>query len=141
MRVMILVRANAESEAGALPSTEMLAAMGKFNEELAHAGILLAAEGLQPSSKGVRVRFSAGEPRVTYGPYGTTQQLVAGFWIWNVRSMAEAISWIKRAPFGIGAEVDIRPIFEAEDFGAQLTPELREQEKRLRQELKQRKAS
>jgi hypothetical protein len=141
MRVMVLVKANRDSEAGVMPSTELLTAMGKFNEELAKAGIMLAGEGLHPSSKGVRVRFSAGSPTVVEGPFAATGELVSGFWLWKVQSMAEAIDWLKRAPFGGGVEIEIRPIFEAEDFGAQLTPELREKEERLREDLNKRKAS
>jgi hypothetical protein len=138
MRVMVLVKANKDSEAGVLPSTELLTEMGKFNEELTKAGIMLAGEGLHPSSKGVRIRFSGGEPAVIEGPFGATEELVSGFWLWKVRSMEEAIEWLKRAPFGGGAEIEIRPVFAAEDFGAQLTPELREQEERLRQEIDRR---
>ena len=138
MRVMVLVKANKDSEAGVLPSTEMLAEMGKFNEELTRAGIMLAGEGLHPSSKGVRVRFPNAGPEVIQGPFGATDELVAGFWLWRVHSMEEAIDWLKRAPFGGGAEIEIRPLFEAEDFGGQLTPELREQEERLRQQIEQR---
>ena len=146
MRVMVLVKANKDSEAGMLPSTELLTEMGKFNEELTKAGIMLAGEGLHPTSKGVRVRFSEGGPEVIQGPFGAasnatpnaTQELVAGFWLWKVRSMEEAIEWLKRAPFGGGEEVEIRPLHEAEDFGTNLTPELREQEERLRQQIAQR---
>ena len=138
MRVMVLVKASKDSEAGVLPSTEMLAEMGKFNEELTKAGIMLVGEGLHPSSKGVRVRFTNAGPEVIQGPFGATDELVAGFWLWRVRSMEEAIDWLKRAPFGGGAEIEIRPLFEAEDFGGQLTPELREQEERLRQQIEQR---
>ena len=140
MRVMVLVKANKDSEAGVLPGTELLTEMGKFNEELTKAGIMLAGEGLHPSSKGVRVRFSKGEREVIPGPFGATEELVAGFWLWNVRSVTEAIEWIKRAPFAGGEEIEIRPLFEAEDFGAHLTPELREQEERLRKEIEQREA-
>ena len=142
MRVMVLVKANKDSEAGVLPSTELLAEMGKFNEELTKAGIMMAGEGLHPSSRGVRVRFTEGGPEVIQGPFGgtsnATQELMAGFWLWRVRSMEEAIDWLKRAPFGGGAEVEIRQVHEAEDFGANLTPELREQEQRLRQQIAQR---
>ncbi len=132
MRVMVLVKANEESEAGVMPSKEILAQMGKYNEELAKAGVLLAADGLHPSSKGKRVRFSGDKPTVIDGPFAETKELIAGFWIWQVRSMEEAVEWLKRAPFGGGAEVEIRPVFETEDFGPELTPELREQEERLR---------
>jgi hypothetical protein len=131
MRFMILVKADKDSEAGVLPSTELLTAMGKFNEELVKAGVMLAGEGLQASSKGARVRFSGGKTTVTDGPFAETKELVAGFWIWQCKSKAEAIEWLKRAPFE-NTEVEIRQIFEAEDFGAEFTPELREQEERLR---------
>lgn len=141
MRVMVLVKASKDSEAGVLPSTELLAEMGKFNEELTKAGIMTAGEGLHPSSRGVRVRFTEGGPEVIQGPFSATDELVAGFWLWRVRSMGEAIDWLKRAPFGGRGEVEIRPLFEAEDFGAQLTPELREQEDRLRREIEQREDS
>ncbi len=135
MRVMVFVKANKESEAGVLPSTEIIAAMTKYNEELARAGVMLAAEGLQPSSKGARVKFEGQKRTVTDGPFPETKELVAGFWIWQVKTMAEAIDWLKRAPFGGGVEIEIRPIFEAADFGENLTPELREREQRLRQRL------
>ncbi len=128
MRVMVLVKASEESEAGAMPSEQLLAEMGKYNEELARAGVLLAGDGLHPSSKGKRVRFSADQKTVIDGPFAETKELIAGYWIWQVRSMEEAVEWLKRAPFGGGAEVEIRPVFEAEDFGAEFTPELREQE-------------
>ena len=116
MRVMVLVKASEESEAGAMPSKQDLAEMGKYNEELARAGVLLAADGLHPSSKGKRVRFSADQKTVIDGPFAETKELIAGYWIWQVRSMEEAVEWLKRAPFGGGAEVEIRPVFEAEDF-------------------------
>ena len=131
MRFMILVKADKDSEAGVLPSTELLTEMGKFNEELVKAGVMLAGEGLQPSSKGARVRFSGGQKTVIDGPFAETKELVAGFWIWQCKSREEAIEWLKRAPFE-NTEVEIRQIFEAEDFGAEFTPELREQEERLR---------
>ncbi len=131
MRFIVLVKANKDSEAGVLPDKKILTEMGKFNEELAKAGVLLAAEGLQPSSKGVRVRFSGGKRTVIDGPFTETKELIAGFWLWQVRSKEEAIEWLKRAPFE-ETEVEIRQVFEAEDFGEALTPELREQEKRLR---------
>ena len=140
MRVMVLVKASEESEAGAMPSEQMLADMGKYNEELARAGVLLAADGLHPSSKGKRVRFSADQKTVIDGPFAETKELIAGYWIWQVRSMEEAVEWLKRAPFGGGAEVEIRPVFEAEDFGAEFTPELREQEDRVRARAEQNKA-
>lgn len=135
MRVMVFVKASKESEAGVLPSTEIIAAMTKYNEELVKAGVMLAAEGLQPSSKGARVKFGESKRTVTDGPFPETKELIAGFWIWQVNSMADAIEWLKRAPFGGGVEIEIRPIFEAEDFGKNLTPELREQEQRLRQQV------
>ncbi|MEY2412800.1 MAG: hypothetical protein QOD84_1406 [Acidobacteriaceae bacterium] len=141
MRCLVIVKANKESEAGALPSTEILTAMGKYNEELVKAGVMLAGEGLHPSSKGKRVKFSGAKPLVTDGPFAETKELIAGFWLWQVRSMEEAVEWLKRAPFGGGAEIEIRPVFEAEDFGAQLTPELREQEERLRKRISSEKAS
>ena len=135
MRVMVIVKANADSEAGVMPGRELLAAMGRYNEELANAGVMLAGEGLQPSSKGKRVRFSDGRPAVIDGPFAETKELVAGYWVWQVGSMDEAVEWLKRAPFGGGTEVEIRPIFEAEDFGAEFTPELREQEERVRKQV------
>ena len=118
MRVMVLVKASEESEAGAMPSEQILADMGKYNEELARAGVMLAGDGLHPSSKGKRVRFSADQKTVIDGPFAETKELIAGYWIWQVPSMEEAVEWLKRAPFGGGAEVEIRPVFEAEDFGA-----------------------
>jgi hypothetical protein len=139
MRVMVIVKANKESEAGALPSREMLTAMGKFNEELAEAGIMVGGEGLRDSSKGVRVKFSGEERIVTDGPFAETKELVGGFWLWKVKSMDEAIAWLKRAPFENGTEVEIRRVFETEDFGDNLTPELREREARLRNEISHRK--
>ena len=132
MRFMVIVKANKDSEAGILPSTEILTAMGKFNEELVKAGVMLAGEGLHPSSKGVRVRFSGGKHTVIDGPFAETKELIAGFWLWQVKSKQEAIEWLKRAPFGGGTEVEIRQVFEADDFGPQLTPELRAQGERLR---------
>jgi len=131
---MVVVKANKESEAGIMPSQKLLSEMGKFNEELVKAGVLLAGEGLQPSSKGKRVKFSGSNRTVIDGPFTETKQLIAGFWLWQVRSMGEAIEWLKRAPFDAGTEVEIRQVFEAEDFGAELTPELREQEERLRKQ-------
>jgi hypothetical protein len=130
MRVMVLVKANKDSEAGILPSKELLTKMGQFNEELAKAGVMLAGEGLKASSNGARVRFSGRERTVIDGPFAETKELVAGFWLWKVGSMQEAIDWLKKAPFDGGTEVEIRPLFEQEDFGADFTPELREQEKR-----------
>src|ERR687889_1318539 len=133
MRFMVIVKADKDSEAGVLPSKELLAEMGKFNEELAKAGVMLAGEGLQASSKGARVKFSGSKRSVIDGPFSETKELIAGFWLWQVRSMDEAIEWLKRAPFREG-EVEIRQVFEAEDFGEEFTPELREQEERVRQQ-------
>ena len=137
MRVMVLVKATKESEAGQMPSQELLTEMGKFNEELVKAGVMLAGEGLHPSSKGVRVRFSGDKRTVTDGPFAETKELVAGYWLWQVRSMDEAIEWAKRCPNPMeqGGVLEIRPVFEAEDFGDEFTPELREQEDRLRAEI------
>jgi hypothetical protein len=135
MRCMVIVKASKDSEAGILPTTELLTNMGKFNEELVKAGVMLAGEGLQPSSKGKRITFTAAKPTVTDGPFAETKELIAGFWLWQVRSMEEAVEWIKRSPFGPGAEIEIRPVFEAEDFGSNLTPELKEQEERLRDQI------
>ena len=132
MRVMVIVKASKESEAGQMPSEKILRDMGKFNEELVKAGIMLAADGLHPTSKGKRVRFSGGERTVIDGPFAETKELIGGFWLWKVKSMEDAVDWLKRAPFGGGTEVEIRPIFEAEDFGKEFTPELRAQEERLR---------
>jgi hypothetical protein len=134
MRFMVIVKADKDSEAGVLPSQELLAEMGKFNEELAKAGVMLAGEGLQASSKGARVRFSGDKRTVIDGPFSETKELIAGFWLWQVRSKEEAIEWLKRAPFREG-EVEIRQVFEADDFGAEFTPELREQEERIRQQV------
>ena len=131
MRVMVIVKASKDSEAGVLPDEKLLTEMGKFNEELEKAGILLAAEGLQASSKGVRVRFSGGKKTVIDGPFAETKELVAGFWLWQVKSREEAIEWLKRAPFD-ETEVEIRQVFEAEDFGEAFTPERRERKERLR---------
>ena len=135
MRCMVIVKASKDSEAGILPSTELLTNMGKFNEELVKAGVMLAGEGLQPSSKGKRITFTGSKPTITDGPFAETKELIAGFWLWQVRSMEEAVEWLKRSPFGPGDEVEIRPVFEAEDFGAQMTPELKEQEDRLRSQI------
>lgn len=131
MRVLVLVKANAESEAGVMPAEEMFAEMGKFNEALVDAGVMLSGEGLHPSGKGKRVRFDGEGRTVIDGPFAETKELVAGFWIWKVDSMEDAVAWLKRAPFREG-ELEIRPIMETEDFGEALTPELREQEERLR---------
>lgn len=132
MKVLVFVKANKDTEAGIMPSTELLAAMGNYNEELVKAGIMLAGEGLHPSSRGKRVRFTGKQPTVTDGPFTETKELIAGFWIWKVKSMAEAVEWLKRCPMEAGAEVEIRPVFEAEDFGEAFTPELQAQEERLR---------
>jgi hypothetical protein len=134
MRVIVLVKADKDSEAGVMPSEQLLTDMGKYNEELVKAGVMLAGEGLHPSSKGARVRFAGDKRTVIDGPFTETKELVAGFWLWQVKSMDEAIEWLKRAPFD-QTEVEIRPVFEAEDFGAEFTPELREQEERLRVEI------
>src|SRR5688572_19500976 len=122
MRVIVFVKASKESEAGQMPTTDMLAAMGKFNEELVKAGVMQAGEGLHPSVKGKRVRFSGKDRTVIDGPFAETKELIAGFWIWKVSSIEDAVAWLKKAPFDGGTEVEIRPIFEAEDFGAELTP-------------------
>jgi hypothetical protein len=132
MRVMVIVKATRNSEAGAMPSEKLLADMGKFNEELVKAGVMLAGEGLHPTSKGARVKFSGGKRTVIDGPFAETKELVAGFWLWQCKSKEEAIEWLKRAPFDGGTEVEIRQVFEPDDFGPALTPELREQEERLR---------
>jgi len=132
MRVLVIVKASSESEAGQMPDEKLLTEMGNFNEQLVNAGVMLAADGLHPSSKGKRVRFSGAERTVIDGPFAETKELIAGFWIWRVKSIDEAVEWLKRAPFGGGAEIEIRPIFETEDFGKELTPELRAQEERLR---------
>ena len=131
MRVMVLVKASQESEAGVMPSQEALTEMGEFNEELVKAGVMLAGDGLHPSSKGARVEFDGKQRKVIDGPFAETKELVAGYWVWQVKSMDEAVEWLKRAPFQEGA-VELRPIFEADDFGDAFTPELREQEERLR---------
>jgi hypothetical protein len=133
---MVIVKASKESEAGQMPSQEILSRMGKFNEELVNAGVMLAGEGLHPSSRGKRVRFSGSTRTVIDGPFTETKELAAGFWLWKVKSMDEAVEWLKRAPFDGGTEVEIRPIFEAEDFGKELTPELRAQEEKLRAKIR-----
>ncbi len=137
MKFMILVKASNASEAGEMPSTELLTAMGNFNEELVKAGVMLAGEGLQPTSKGARVRFSGKARTVTDGPFAETKELIAGYWIWQVRSLEEAIAWVKRCPnpHDEDCDIEIRQVFEAEDFGEAFTPELREQEERLRQNI------
>ena len=134
MRCMVIVKADKDSEKGVMPSQKLLTEMGNFNEELVKAGVLLAAEGLQASSKGKRVKFSGANRTIIDGPFTETKELIAGFWLWQVRSMEEAVEWLKRAPFDGGTEVEIRQVFEVEDFGAELTPELREQEERLRKQ-------
>ena len=135
MRVMVIVKANKETEAGVMPKRELLEPMGKFNEELVKAGVMLAGDGLHPSSKGKRVRFEGAKRSVIDGPFAETKELIAGFWLWKVKSMQEAVDWLKRAPFDGGAEVEIRPVFEAEDFGDELTPEMRERGARMREQL------
>ena len=140
MRFMVIVKASKDSEAGIMPSHELLAAMGKFNEELVKAGVMLAGEGLQPSSKGARVKFSGDKRTVTDGPFTEAKELIAGFWLWQVKSKEEAIEWVKRCPNpmpGTESEIEIRQVFEAEDFGAEFTPELRKQEERVRAQAEQ----
>ena len=137
MRVMVIIKANADSEAGQMPSEKVLADMGKFNEELVNAGVMLEGEGLHPSSKGKRVKFSSGNRIVTDGPFAETRELIAGFWIWKVKSMDEAVEWVKRIPFDddevqSDTEIEIRQVFDADDFGAELTPELRKLQERIR---------
>ncbi|TLZ35364.1 MAG: YciI family protein [Gammaproteobacteria bacterium] len=140
MRVMVIVKANKDSEAGVLPSREILSEMGKFNEELVKAGVMLAGEGLHSSAKGVRVKFDGGKSRVIDGPFTETKELIAGFWLWQVKSMEEAIEWIRRSPFQkSNEEIEIRRVFEAEDFGANLAPELKAQEESRRERLAARK--
>ena len=134
MRVMVFVKASKDSEAGVMPSAELLTSMGKFNEELVKAGVLLDANGLHASKKGKRVKFSGQQRTVIDGPFAETKELIAGYWLWQVKSIEEAVEWLKRAPFDGGTEVEIRPVFEAADFGAQLTPQLQAQEERLRAE-------
>jgi len=132
---MVIVKASKESEAGQMPSEKMLTDMGTFNEELVKAGVMLAGDGLHPSSKGKRVRFSGANRTVSDGPFAETKELIAGFWLWKVKSMEEAVDWLKRAPFDGGTEVEIRPIFEAEDFGKEYTPELRARDEQLRAQI------
>jgi hypothetical protein len=136
---MVLVKASKESEAGEMPSTELLAEMGRYNEQLVAAGVMLAGEGLHPTSKGKRVRFDGSDRTVIDGPFTETKELLAGFWLWQVKDMDDAVAWLKKAPFDGGTEIEIRPVFEAEDFGEALTPELREQEERLRARTEARK--
>ena len=135
MRFMILIKANKDTEAGVMPSQELLAAMGKYNEELVKAGIMLGGEGLHPSSKGARVKFSGNQRTVIDGPFAETKELIAGYWLWQCKSKQEAIEWLKKAPFDGGAEVEIRQIFSPEDFGPALTPELREKEEKMRAQI------
>ena len=132
MRVMVLVKADKDSEAGIMPSEDLLTRMGAYNEELVKAGVMLAGEGLHPSRKGLRMRFSGTERAITDGPFAETKELLCGFWLWQVKSFDEAVEWLKRAPFDGGTEIELRPVFEMEDFGEAMTPELREQEDRLR---------
>ena len=141
MRVMVIVKANEDSEAGIMPTQKMLAEMGKYNEELVKAGIMLEGDGLHPSSKGKRIKFSGTKRIVTDGPFAETRELIAGYWLWKVKSMEEAVEWLKRAPFDGGTEIEIRPLFEAADFGDELTPELRKQEERVRAEAAKLKQS
>jgi hypothetical protein len=136
---MVIVPASTESEAGVLPSREILTEMTKFNEQLVKAGVMLAGEGLHPTSKGKRIKFNAGQRTILDGPFTESKELIAGFWLWQVRSMDEAVEWLKRAPFGGGVEIEIRPIFETEDFATELTPELREKEQRLREQISKNK--
>jgi len=139
MRVMVIVKADKNSEAGVLPSTELLTKIGKYNEQLVKAGVMLAAEGLQSSAKGKRVKFSGNNRLVTDGPFAETKELIAGFWLWRVNSMQDAVEWLKQAPFDGGTEIEIRQVFEAADFGENLTPELREQERHLSEQIGARK--
>jgi hypothetical protein len=141
MRVIVMVKATKASEAGVMPDEKMLTEMGKYNEELVKAGIMVAGEGLHPSSKGKRVRFSGPKRTVIDGPFAETKQLVAGYWLWNVKSMDEAVEWLKRCPnpHNEESDIEIRPLFEADDFGAEFTPELREQEQRIRDETARQK--
>jgi len=138
MRVMVLVPADEKTEAGVMPDAKELEAMGKFNEELVKAGVMLAGEGLHPTSKAVRVQFDNGKRTVIDGPFSESKELIAGYWLWQVRSLDEAIEWIKRAPFDGGIKIELRPVFEMEDFGDAMTPELREQEERLRAKVEAR---
>ena len=139
MKVMVIVKANKDSEAGVLPSTELLTKMGKYNEQLVQAGVMLAGEGLQSSAKGKRVKFSGTNRVVTDGPFAETKELIAGFWLWRVNSMQDAVEWLKQAPFDGGTEIEIRQVFEAADFGENFTPELREQERQLSEQIAARK--
>jgi len=141
MRFMVMIKANKDTEAGVMPDEKLLAAMGKYNEELVKAGVMLAGEGLQPSSKGARIKFKGDQRTVVDGPFAETKELIAGFWLWQVKSKEEAIEWLKRCPNPTGdeAEIELRQVFEAADFGAEFTPELREQEDRLREEIERQK--
>jgi hypothetical protein len=140
MRFMVIVKANQESENGVMPDSKILEDMGKYNEELAKAGVMLAGEGLHPSSKGVRIKFDGATRTVKDGPFTETKELIAGFWLFQCRSKEEAIEWVKRAPFDGGTEIEVRQVFENEEFGAELTPELRAQEERIRQQIASKKA-
>lgn len=140
MRVMVIVKASKESEAGQMPSEGLLTEMTKYNEQLVKAGVMLAGDGLHPSNKGKRVRFDGKQRTVIDGPFSETKELVAGFWLWQVKSMEEAVEWLKRAPFDGGTEIELRPIFETEDFGAEMTPELRAREEAMRVEVERRKS-
>lgn len=139
MRVMVIVKANKESEGGVMPDTKMLTEMGKYNEQLADAGIMLAGEGLHPTSKGKRIRFSGKDRTVIDGPFAETKELIAGYWLWKVKSMDEAVEWLKKAPFDGGTEIELRPIFENVDFGAEFTPELQRQEDAIREKIEGKK--
>lgn len=139
MRVMVIVKGNKESEAGQMPSEKILTEMGKFNEQLANAGVMLAGEGLTPTSRGKRVRFSGAQRTVIDGPFAETKELIAGYWVWRVKSIDEAVEWLKRAPFDGGTEIEIRPIFEAEDFGKEFTPDARALEDRVRAQIARQK--
>ena len=141
MRVMVIVKASKESEAGVLPDTEILSKMGKYNEQLVKAGVMLAGDGLHPTSKAKRVKFSGDKRTVIDGPFTETKELIAGYWLWQVRSMDEAVEWLKRAPFDGGTEIEIRPVFEAADLGENFTPELRERDQKLREQIQERKVS
>jgi hypothetical protein len=141
MKFMVIVKADKDSEAGVMPGKELLTQMGNYNEELVKAGVMLEGEGLHPTSKGVRVRFDGSKRTVIEGPFSESKDLIAGYWLWQVRSKQEAIEWLKRAPFDGGAEVELRQVFEAEDFGAEFTPELRAQEERLRQQAEANKTA
>jgi len=139
MRVMVIVKASKESEGGATPDTKLLTEMGKYNEQLANAGIMLDGAGLHPSAKGKRIRFSGTTRTVIDGPFAETKELIAGYWLWKVKSMDEAVEWLKKAPFDGGTEIELRPIFENEEFGAELTPELRRQEEAIRERIEGKK--